>query len=260
MYYKNDIKLPYFNDIKDDFIITKELLDSILYMKIYKYENETINSVLSRFKKEKDIDFINKYKNIIFDENIVILLYDYIINWIQDYKLFFAYKNESESFNINYLDRYHVDPSDLKIIDTIEKESNKNQSLLIFEKGNFHCFNEWNTFWISPIEYYMKRKWWFNEDLLEWPYSYINKKLLLNIENLDLTNIYISNKEKYWEWRFEDIIIYNKHSNNSISIREYKDSCLFYQLYFKIDKYMIEYLELNPFTTIEDHNEWKRVF
>jgi len=81
--------------------------------------------------------------------------------------------------------------------------------------------------------------------------EYIN--LELKESNYNNINIYITNKEKYGEWRFEHFSI--RKSNNEEITKEEKAF-----IYYIAEIFMKRFLQKNPFTTFDFKDEWKNNF
>lgn len=267
------------------FFLKKELLE-ILWSKVNMYPLYLIESYYNNLIDEKLKWIFNleeKVKELFDKDNIVFLL-----NYYKDgknYYYLFIWTDISSKEN-NFLNRYNINETDLNFVNWTIKETQDKHSILIFKEGNFISFNGIWHYWLSPIEYYLKWKnemeWKeiFNKELLKWPYDYISKRITSDLKKelntLWYKEFYISNKEKFWSWRYEKSYVIKKeisvfkriynffgfknNYNQYISISEISNLDIFYKIYYLFDKYMSEYRDLNPLTSFDYEEEWKNSF
>lgn len=238
--------------------ISRQCLDDIV-----KAKNESCTYMRDlKLYNDYDINFINKYEEILFNKDIAIIVLDYISNLDNKryYNTYICQRNKRENNFLNEYKILNINDYDIKANDIIS--NSKDFSILIFNNDYFYSFVNWIN-WYAPIEYYLNHRWII--DNRWWVYTYINdminNEFKNDLEKIWYKSIYISNKEKWGEWRFENIYLVTK-DDDFISINNIKDisPLIYYKVYFVIDNYIRNYKKEFPLSSIEDENEWKRAF
>lgn len=251
------------------------------YIKKYSFENLKWNSKYYFDTNEKQLAILsNSWKSLIYSnydsfefkqklqkdsiETIVVL--EYFTPVLKETELLkkdefsYAYIFKVTSKMIeksNIIDLLKSNPKYQKIL-----TANQKYSIKVFWKNLFYCLLDW-TFWMSPIEYYEGWEQSLNskEHISKgWPYDLLNKELESKFCN-SWYKIYISNKEKFWQWRYEGLSIIDK-DNKPISIKNLKENnpSLFYELFFFIYNFLNNYNLENPLTSYDYEKEWMNYF
>lgn len=141
-----------------------------------------------------------------------------------------------------------------------------------------HCFWKESYFtgrtsWLAPIQYYyqqnpvLEKKEYDSKNI----HSIISNKtmspfdLMTDYLNLILKKdlkdawleVYVWNKEKYWEWRFEWFYLTKDTNYERVSNIFKTNFPLYSALYFHANSFFNQYLKENPFTWFDILYEWR---
>jgi len=237
------------------------------YIKKYINLTEILNS-WAEFQISDKKYLENFFNNHLSFKKWTLYVLDIKINNIiySDYRKNKAFKGTDDFIKFMKTQTEYINWEEYNYEDLFNKNiENSSYAIRIFQLGDLSCFFDW-TYWISPSEYWNN---WYNkiknEKILntESPYQYVNK----HIKNLFWKNyeVFISSKEKFWQWVYERLYIHNKliiewkHNEKYLYTYQLKKDKKYYKLYFYIDQLLNKYIyEIEPFSNIENINQWKK--
>lgn len=250
----------YTNELSKKLLTNKNDL-SIFIANTFLWEwNISSTLLISFFKK----NYINEY-------SLIIPLYDKKIN-----KDYISYDEEKEkSINIGMFTDEYFEKKDYFLFRRLLEDYNINKDLNIsvskISENEFIWYtSDSNFYWYYPIEY-IERWRYYNIKKIQnkvedneqeeyfintkSPYNYVDlnsiyEKYKKELLNYNIIELYISNKEKYWTWRFE--YIYGiTNEKEYININQLDNKELYNNIINDINNELKEYKLINPLSIFE---------